>query len=146
MNSRINSIFMSVIFLCVNSQNTVLKVFEIERNMFYRHKAAKMYGTRSILMAFTFAEVPFILVTSMVFSVLFYFIMGFAKDADKFFLFYLFVALAFSAFTMLGQMLVSLFRDSQTAQGFGGLLVGLTSLFSGILIRPNNIPSFWIFL
>ena len=76
MNSRINSIFISVLFLCVSSQNTVLKVFETERNQFYRHKACKMYSTRSILMAFTFAEVPFILATSMAFSVVFYFFMG----------------------------------------------------------------------
>jgi ABC-2 type transporter len=47
---------------------------------------------------------------------------------------------------MIGQMFVSLFRDTQTAQGFGGLFIGLTSLFSGILIRPDNIPDFWLFL
>jgi ABC-type multidrug transport system permease subunit len=146
MNSRINSLFMSILFLCVNSQNSVLKVFETERNMFYRHKSSNMYSTRSVLMAFTFAEVPFILGTSIVFSVIFYFIMGFAAEADRFFLFFLFVTLGFATFTMLGHMLVSLFRDSQTAQGFGALIVGLTSLFSGILIRPNNIPNFWIFL
>ena len=70
----------------------------------------------------------------------------FAKEADKFFLFYLFVTLGLASFTMIGQMLVSLFRDSQTAQGFGGLFVSMTSLFSGILIRPNSIPSFWVFL
>ena len=70
----------------------------------------------------------------------------FAKEADKFFLFYLFVTLGLASFTMVGQMLVSLFRDSQTAQGFGGLFISMTSLFSGILIRPNNIPSFWTFL
>lgn len=126
--------------------NTVLKVFETERNMFYRHRAANMYGTRSLVMAFTFAEVPFILLTSMIFSATFYFIMGFAREAGKFFYFYMFVTLAFASFTFMGQMLVSLFRDSQTAQGFGGLFVSLTSLFSGILIRPNNIPNFWIFL
>lgn len=42
-------------------------------------------------------------------------------------------------------MMVSLVRDSQTAQGFGGLLISMTSLFSGLLIRPNNITGFWTF-
>lgn len=42
-------------------------------------------------------------------------------------------------------MMVSLVRDSQTAQGFGGLLISMTSLFSGVLIRPNNITGFWTF-
>jgi ABC-type multidrug transport system permease subunit len=64
--------------------------------------------------------------------------MGFATEADKFFLFFAFVFLGLCTFTFLGQMLVALFRDSQTAQGFGGLVVSFTSLFSGILIRPGK--------
>jgi ABC-2 type transporter len=76
MNSRVNSIFISIIFMCVSAQNTVLKVFEMERNMFYRHKHAKMYRIGAILKAFAFAEVPFILVTSAAFTVIFYFFLG----------------------------------------------------------------------
>ncbi len=37
--------------------------------------------------------------------------------------------------------MVSLVRDSVTAQGFGGLIIGFTGLFSGVLIRPNKIPT-----
>lgn len=64
--------------------------------------------------------------------------MGFATDAGKFFFFFMFVTLALCTFTFLGQMLVSLFRDAQTAQGFGGLIISFSSLFSGILIRPGK--------
>jgi len=71
---------------------------------------------------------------------------GFSLDAAKFFLFYLFVALAMAVFTFTGQMLMSLFRDAQTAQGLGGILVTCTSMFSGVLISPAQIPSFWIWL
>ena len=77
MNSRINSIFMSVLFMCVSSQNTVLAVFETERNMFYRHRNAKMYGTGAIVRAFTFAEIPFILMSSTAFTLIFYFFLGY---------------------------------------------------------------------
>lgn len=34
LNSRVNSLFVAVLFLAVNAVNTVLKVFETERNMF----------------------------------------------------------------------------------------------------------------
>jgi ABC-type multidrug transport system permease subunit len=85
MNSRINSIFMSVLFMCVSSQNTVLKVFETERNMFYRHKNAKMYNTGAIIRAFTFAEIPFILMTSTAFTLIFYFFLGYVLIASVFF-------------------------------------------------------------
>jgi ABC-type multidrug transport system permease subunit len=146
MISRINSLFIAVLFLCVNSHNTVLSVFERERNMYYHHKAANMYASWTVLVAFTLAEIPFILLSVSVFSVIFYFMLGFAMEAGKFFLFWLFTLLGLATFTFLGQMLVALFRDSATAQGFGGLLVTFTSLFSGILIRPDQIPPFWIFM
>lgn len=144
MNSRITSIFITAVFLAVNSYNTVLAVFETERNMFYRHKAALMYDQRAILASYTWAEIPFILLSSMLFCISFYFLVGFSTEADKFFLYYLFFTLNMGNFTFLGQMFMSLVRDSITAQGFGGLLISSTVLFSGILIRPSNIPNFWV--
>lgn len=47
LNSIMNSIYISMLFLCVNALNTILSLFEFERNMFYRHKAAGMYGARA---------------------------------------------------------------------------------------------------
>ena len=133
--------------------------------MFYIHREAKMYTPQAILKALSFAvsvcvdsrsarsfplstsndsslcrnkEFPFIFITAVVFTVMFYFILGFSTDPDKFFLFFAFVFLGLCSFTFLGQMMVSLFRDSQTAQGFGGLIVSFSALFSGILIRPGE--------
>jgi ABC-type multidrug transport system ATPase subunit len=146
MNSRVNSVFIATLFLCVNAQNTVLAVFEFERNMYYRHKAAGMYRPSAVAMAFTFCEIPFVLLTSTMYVIPFYFIMGFDVDAGKFFLFYLFVTLGFCSFTFLGQMFVSLLRDAETAQVIGGVLVSTTAMFSGIMTRPSEIPIFWIFM
>ena len=47
LNSIMNSIYVSMLFLSVNALNTILSLFEFERNMFYRHKAAGMYGARA---------------------------------------------------------------------------------------------------
>lgn len=105
-----------------------------------------MYSPGSILAAFTVAEIPFLLIASTVFNVIFYFVMGFALDVAKFFLFYMFVTFAISLFSYLGQTLVSLVRDSQTAQAMGAIVLSLTSLFSGVFIRPNEIPPFWIWI
>lgn len=76
---------------------------------------------------------------------MFYFILGFSTEADKFFLFFAFVFLGLCSFTFLGQMMVSLFRDSETAQGFGALIVSFSSLFSGILIRPGESFFFYLY-
>jgi hypothetical protein len=146
MNSRATTIFMAYLFISVNSLNTVLAVFEAERNMFYRHKASLMYDKTAILIAFTVAEFPFIMISSFYYVTIFYFMIGFEADAAKFFMFWFFMFLCMANFTFLGQMFVALTRDSVTAQGFGGLTVSLSSLFTGVLIRPENIPSFWVFM
>jgi hypothetical protein len=43
----------------------------------------------------------------------------------------LFIFLTLTAFTFLGQMLVTLFKDTITAQGFGGLIIVSSSFFGG---------------
>jgi len=136
LNSVMNSIYISMLFLCVNALNTVLALFEFERNMFYRHKAAGMYSARGTVMAFTLSEIPFVFAAATLFSLLFYWILGFRAEAKPFFWFWGFSVLSLCSFTFIGQMLAASFRDSQTAQGFGSLIVMGSSLFGGILLKP----------
>jgi len=144
MNSRITSIYITALFLGVNAMNTVLPVFEMERNMFYRHKSTMMYDYNAINLSFLLCELPFILLASFVFTILWYFTVGFDPEAAKFFLYWLFMALCLSTFTFLGQGFMAIFRDAVTAQGFGSLLIGMSSIFGGIIIRPQFMPNFWI--
>jgi len=144
MNSRVTSIYITCLFLGVNSFNTVLPVYEVERNMYYRHKAALMYDHNAINLAFTVSEIPFIVVSGMIFLVCFYFLLGFSLLAYKFFLYYMFFTLNMAFWTFLGQGFMALFKDSVTAQGFGAVITGLSSIFTGVLIRPQYIAGFWI--
>ena len=114
--------------------------------MFYRHKSALMYDTAAVSTAYTLAEIPFILGTSLLYTTIFYFFLGFAADAEKFFLYYVFMLLCMSLYTYAGQMFVALCPNAQIAQGFCALLASNTSLFAGVLIQPQNIPKFWIFM
>jgi len=144
MNSRITVIYITAIGFAVNSMNTVLPLYEMERNMFYRHKASLMYGQKAISLAFTLAEAPFIMLTSTIFCVIFYFLVGFTVGVGKFFLYWLFMTLGMTAFVFIGEAFSAVFRDSQTAQGFGAVLIGMSSIFCGILIRPQSIGRFWV--
>ena len=78
-----------------------------------------MYKSSSINAAFSFAEIPFIVWASVVFVVVFYFMIGFSAEASKFFTYLLFFALTLATFTYLGQMLTALLRDAETAQLLG---------------------------
>lgn len=146
MNSRVSSIYITMVFLGVYSFNTVLSVFEMERNMFYRHKASLMYDQVSLILAVTIVEIPFILVSSLLFNIFFYFMVGFSTEAYRFFLYYLFFTLNMAVWTFIGQTFMALFKDVATAQGFGAVMNNFNSLFAGVLIRPQFISSFWIFL
>ena len=146
MRSRMTTIYLSFLICAINGMITVLTFFEAERNMFYRHKSALMYNTTAVSIAFTLAEIPFLIGTSLLYTTIFYFLLGFAKDAEKYFFYYLFMLLCMSLFTYTGQMFVALCRNAQIAQGFCSLLASNTGLFAGVLIQPQNIPKFWIFM
>lgn len=144
LNSIMNSIYISMLFLSVNALNTVLALFEFERNMFYRHKAAGMYMSRATVLGFTFAEMPFIFGAATLFTMIFYWVLGFRAEPEPFFWFWVFAILTLGCYTCIGQMLAASFRDAMTAQGFGALIVMGSSLFGGILIKPDQIPRFWM--
>jgi ABC-type multidrug transport system ATPase subunit/ABC-type multidrug transport system permease subunit len=146
MRSRVTTVYLSFLIIAINAMNTVLSFFEAERNMFYRHKSALMYDTPAISTAYTLAEIPFLLGTSLFYTTIFYFMIGFAADAEKFFFYYLFMLLCMSLFTYTGQMFVAICPDAQIAQGFCGLLSSNTGLFAGVLIQPQFIPKFWLFM
>jgi len=146
MNSRVTTIYMSWLMISTLGMNSILPFFELERNMFYRHKTALMYNTASISTAFTLAELPFLIGTCFLYVTIFYFMVGFAAEASKYFFYFLFMFLCMSLFTYLGQMLIAICPDAQIAQGFAGLTSSTTGLFAGVLIRPANIPTFWLFM
>lgn len=102
-----------------------------------------MYNYRAIALAFTLVEILFLDPVSMGFASLWFFTVGFPVDVGKLILYWLFAALSMAVFTFLGQGFMAIFPDSQTAQGFSSLLLGMSSIFGGILIRPQ-IPKFWL--
>jgi len=48
--------------------------------------------------------------------------------------------------TFFGQAFMSLFKDIATAQGFGAVMSTFNSVFAGVLIAPQDISSFWLFM
>uniref|UniRef100_A0A6V2DZI5 ABC transporter domain-containing protein n=1 Tax=Ditylum brightwellii TaxID=49249 RepID=A0A6V2DZI5_9STRA len=104
MMSRVTSIYVTTTFLGVTALNTILPVFEVERNMFYRHRAARMYKEITLISAIAVAEIPFLMISSMIFCVCWYFMARFSLDAGSFFLYYLFIFLNNAAFAFVGQV------------------------------------------
>lgn len=141
MTSRVNSIYIAVVFIMTTSFDNVLPLFETERNLFYKHQANAAYHPFTFINALLFAEIPYIVFTTIVFCTFFYISLGFDVDVEKMFFFYLFFGLNMALWTIMGQVFISLFRKLSSAQGYGGVLVSMANLLAGVIIRPQNIDN-----
>ena len=140
MTSRVNSIYIAVVFIMTTSFDNVLPLFEVERNLFYKHQANAAYAPITLINALLLAEVPYIVFTTVVFCTCFYFSLGFDPVFSKMIWFNIFFGMNMAMWTFLGQAFISLFQKLTTAQGYGGLLVSLSNLLAGVIIYPQDIP------
>ena len=91
---------------------------------------------------------PYLILSSVLFVIPFFFIVGFDKDgtAQKFFWYWLFQALYMSVMVFLGHLLSSGLSGAAAANVIGGMISTLISLFAGFLIKPQDFPTFWTFM
>lgn len=81
--------------------------------------------------------VPFI------YSIIFYFLVGFRSSAEQFFLFLGVLILMHHIAVNVAMVCVALSRDFATASLFGNSIFTLQSLASGFFVQPNQIPP-WV--
>jgi len=143
LSSAISTIFISFIIIGVLSITSVLPVMLSIRDMFYRHRAAGMLNHTSLAMALGVAEKRFILLSSMLFTIVFYFTMGLEPSARKFFAFWGFFTFNLAIYSYFGQAFMCLVRGMATAQILCSVFIGINNFFSGLIVRPQYLTGFW---
>jgi ABC-type multidrug transport system permease subunit len=143
LSSAISTMFISFIIIGVLSITSVLPVMLSIRDMFYRHRAAGMLGHSSLAMALGVAEKRFILSSSMLFTIVFYFTMGLDLSARKFFAFWGFFTFNLAIYSYFGQAFMCLVRGLATAQILCSVFIGINNFFSGLIVRPQYLTGFW---
>ncbi|KAJ1423367.1 P-loop containing nucleoside triphosphate hydrolase protein, partial [Ochromonadaceae sp. CCMP2298] len=85
--SRVALIYITVLFMGVVGMISVQPVIFAERPAFYREQYSQMYDVKIYTLAATLVELPYLVVSSLVFVVPFFFIVGFDRDGTtvKFF-------------------------------------------------------------
>ncbi len=100
---------MYIYIYSIVGMSTVQSVTFAERPSFYREKQCRMYSTFLYVAANTLVEIPYILVSSILFSAPFFFIIGLGENGGdtgaKFLWYWLFVALYLCALIFGGQFL-----------------------------------------
>eukprot|EP00512_Aurantiochytrium_limacinum_P002166 CAMPEP_0171494712 /NCGR_PEP_ID=MMETSP0958-20121227/5711_1 /TAXON_ID=87120 /ORGANISM="Aurantiochytrium limacinum, Strain ATCCMYA-1381" /LENGTH=1545 /DNA_ID=CAMNT_0012028559 /DNA_START=516 /DNA_END=5153 /DNA_ORIENTATION=+ len=138
--------FISASFLSVISLNTAIPVVMDERTPFYRERAASYYSVAPMIISITSVEAPYVIMASMVYVPIFYFLVHFWIDAGVFFLWFGVYVTFMLTMTFWGHFLGSIAPNQQVAGILGALSFGLWVQTAGLVIAVRDIPGFWYWL
>jgi hypothetical protein len=109
-----------VLYCRVVGMETVSSVTFAERPAFYREKQSEMYSPLLHVATNTLVEIPYILVSSLLFTLPFFFIVGMDQVGDvleKFVWYWVFMALLLCSLIFAGQFFAVLLPDAASAGG-----------------------------
>ncbi|KAF8113532.1 hypothetical protein N665_0049s0047 [Sinapis alba] len=138
------ALYSACLFLGVSNASSVQPIVSIERTVFYREKAAGMYGPIPYAAAQGLVEIPYILTQTILYGVITYFTIGFERTFSKFILYLVFMFLTFTYFTFYGMMAVGLTPNQHLAAVISSAFYSLWNLLSGFLVQKPLIPVWWI--
>lgn len=117
-----------------------------ERVVYYRERAAGMYRPGTFASSQGIVEIPYLIVQSVAYSLITYFMIGFEMNPNKFFWFFFFILLNLTAFTYFGIMSINLTPAVQIGTVLTAFFFTTWNFLCGFLIAPTNIPGQWIWL
>ncbi|PON69613.1 ABC transporter, G [Parasponia andersonii] len=125
-----------------------LPLYMLQRPMFYKHRAQRFFRTSSYVVAHCMVNLPQTLIEALVYTISVHFLAGLslAGNGAPFFeymvLLFLVAYFGSSVFFFLG----TISSIPEAGNALAGLLVSIFLLFSGFVIYPSNIPTYWKWL
>jgi ABC-type multidrug transport system ATPase subunit len=144
--NTLGALYTATLFLGIMNSIFVQPVFGDERTVFYREKAAGMYSVIPWYMGIATIELVYIVLQSVLYVAVIYFMARFAYDAAKFFWFLFFMVLTLIYFNFYGIASVALTPNLLVAAVLSGAFYGLFNLFAGFVAPKPSIPGWWIWL
>jgi len=130
--------FLCVMQMFLNFLPTVI-VFQGEKPVFMRERAGNMYDVWVYATTKMIAEIPIMLITPFILSLLVYFAIGYQDKASEFFAFYFILLLMVQAATAMGYFLSSAFDSETAAVAFAPIINLPLTLLGGFMINLNSI-------
>ena len=103
--------------------STVQPVIFSERPSFYREKFINLYDIKLYTLANTLVEIPYLIVSSILFLIPYFYIIKFDKNGitvDHFFFYWVFIGLHMSSIVFLGHLIASSVQN----EGIGNICTG----------------------
>ncbi|OVA03613.1 ABC transporter-like [Macleaya cordata] len=143
LQNLLGAMYAATLFLGAGNAASVQSVVSVERTVFYRERAAGMYSPLPYAFAQVAIETIYVAIQTFLYALILYSMIGFPWHASKFFLFYYFLFMCFTYFTMYGMMVVALTPGQQIAAIAMSFFLSLWNLFSGFLLPRPQIPIWW---
>eukprot|EP00596_Hydrurales_sp_CCMP1899_P009612 CAMPEP_0119038002 /NCGR_PEP_ID=MMETSP1177-20130426/6649_1 /TAXON_ID=2985 /ORGANISM="Ochromonas sp, Strain CCMP1899" /LENGTH=1597 /DNA_ID=CAMNT_0006999999 /DNA_START=48 /DNA_END=4838 /DNA_ORIENTATION=+ len=148
--SRSAVIFITALYCGMVTMQSVCPVAVRERPAFYREQQSDMYSVGIYTFAYCLIELPYLMFSSLVFTLPFFYIIGFQNTSGdatvKFFWYWLFHSLYMAVLVGFGQFLAAGMPSENAAQVAMGLMTTLIEVFCGFYIKEQDFPVFWTFM
>ncbi|KAI9347308.1 ABC-2 type transporter-domain-containing protein [Obelidium mucronatum] len=144
--NRNGMLFFSVINNVMSSTISNLSIFGEEKSVFSREFGAGYYGLPPYFFSKILVELPFQILFPWIFSLISYWFVGLQNQADKYFLYLLFVVFSSCAGFSLGIAIASVFSSLEAALGAAPMILMPLMMFSGLFVNNGSIPAYfdWI--
>ncbi|KAF5329467.1 hypothetical protein D9619_009293 [Psilocybe cf. subviscida] len=137
--SRGGALFFSILFPSLTSMAEIPTLYA-QRPIIYRQDKSGFYHPFVEALAFTLVDVPFTAATSILFSLIVYFMIGFQKSAEQYLIFLLFIFIVTLTMKAWFRALTAAFTAEATAQSVGGISVLALVIYTGYTVpKPSMI-------
>lgn len=131
-----------------------LPVFVEQRDLYEaRERPSRTFSWFAFIVAQILVEVPWNFVSGTIGFFIYYYAVGFYTNAsyanqlhERGALFWLLATAFFVYVGSLGILVISFIQVAETAAELGNLILTMALSFCGVLVGPNQMPRFWIFM
>lgn len=137
---RGGAVFFSVVFLGWLQLAELMKAVS-GRVVVARHKEYAFYRPSAVTLARALTDLPMLIMPTIIFGVIIYFMTNLDLEAGKFFIYLLFVYITTLAITSLYRMMASLSPTIDDAVRFSGIALNILVIFAGYAISKPFLVS-----
>ncbi|CAI5476817.1 unnamed protein product [Closterium sp. Yama58-4] len=137
------ALYVTSLLMGWNAGTSLQPMLCTERTVFYRERAAGLYGSLPYALAQGAIETPYVVVETLLFCVITYALLQLEWTAAKFWLYCAFICLTLLCFASFGMMAVAITPNELLAVVLSGFFVMLWNLMCGFLIPKPEIPVWW---
>ncbi|OWY94423.1 ABC transporter, partial [Phytophthora megakarya] len=139
-NAGVGLVYLTTLFNAAVAFNSVLPITFLDRQVFYRERAAQTYNALWYFVGSTVAEIPYVFGSMFIYTAIFFWMVGFSGFGNAV-LYWINISLLVLMQTYLGQLFVYCLPSVELAALMGVMMNSLLYLFLGFNPPANAIPS-----